>query len=77
MFSELLNIIYGVPQVSVLGPLLFIIYICDLFIANKDVKFSRYADNTIPFITEMSFEQIIPESESILSDMSHGLCIIT
>ena len=77
MFSELLNIIYGVPQVSVLGPLLFIIYICDLFIANKDVKFSSYADNTIPFITEMSFEQIIPESESILSDMSHGLCIIT
>ena len=73
----MLNIIYGVPQVSVLGPLLFIIYICDHCIANKDVKFSSYADNTIPFITEMSFEQIIPESESILSDMSHGLCIIT
>ena len=69
-FSELLNIIYGVPQGSILGPLLFIIYICDLFIVNKDVNFSSYADDTTPFITGMSFGQIIPELESILSDIS-------
>ena len=70
LFSELLNIIYGVPQGSILGPLLFIIYICDLFIVNKDVNFSSYADDTTPFITGMSFEQIIPELEIILSDIS-------
>ena len=49
-FSELLNIIYGVPQGSILGPLLFIIYICDLFIVNKDVNFPSYADDTTPFV---------------------------
>ena len=73
-FGELLSIIYGVPQGSILGPilgpLLFIIYICGLFIVNKDVNFSSYADDTTPFINGMSFEQIIPELEIILSNIS-------
>ena len=69
-FSEFFNIIYGVPQGSILRPLLFIIYICDLFIVNKYVNFSSSADDTTPFITGMSFKQIIPILESILSDIS-------
>ena len=70
LFSELLNIIYGVSQGSIIGPLLSIIYICDLFIVNKGVTFSSYADNTTPFITGMSFEQIILELDSISTDFS-------
>ena len=69
-FSELLNIIFGVPQGSILGPLLFIIYMCDFFVVNKDVNFSSYADDTTPFITGISFENFIPKLESILSDIS-------
>ena len=69
-YSQLLNIINGVPQESILGPLLFIIYIRDLYIVNKDLNFSSYADDTTGFITGMSFEQIFPELESILSYIS-------
>ena len=50
-FSELLNIIYRAPQGSHLGPLLFVKYICDIFIVNKDVSFFSYADHTTSFIT--------------------------
>ena len=49
-FSELANIIYSVPQVSVLGRLLFDIYICDLFIVNQELNFSSYADDTNSFL---------------------------
>ena len=68
-FTELLSIIFGVSQGSILGPLLFIICICDLFIVNKHVNFSSYADNPTPFITGISFEHI-PKLERMLSDIS-------
>ena len=38
-FSELLSTIYRIPQGSILGAVLFMIYIYDPFIVNKDVIF--------------------------------------
>ena len=37
VFSCLMDILYGVPQVSILGLLLFNIFICDLFITIDDI----------------------------------------
>ena len=54
-FSELMSILYGVPQECILGTLLFIIYICDLFILNDDLEFGSYADDTIPFVYGQKF----------------------
>ena len=44
--SDMLNLTTGVPQGSILGPLLFIIYINDIAHASKLFDFTIYADDT-------------------------------
>ena len=53
-----MNIEYGVPQCSVLGPLLFIIYVNDIVNAVKDIKIRLFADDTARFIHGKDVEMI-------------------
>ena len=46
-FSTYLDIVYGEPQGSILGPLLFNIDLCDLFFENYNSDSANFADDTI------------------------------
>ena len=56
--SDLMNINYGVPQGSVLGPLLFLLYINDLPNVSQILNFYLFADDTNIYYESKSLADI-------------------
>ena len=58
-YSSWEEILFGVPQSSILGPLLFNIFICDLFLIMNKVDFASYADDNTPYVIGNSVKEAI------------------
>ncbi|MBM3206904.1 MAG: reverse transcriptase family protein, partial [Candidatus Staskawiczbacteria bacterium] len=57
--SDLLDVVCGVPQGSVLGPLLFILYINDISAVSQKLKLVLFADDTNIFYSASSPEKLL------------------
>ena len=57
------EIFYGFPQGSILGRLIFNIFLCDLFYFLEGVAVSSYADDTTPYTANKTNDLVIKEIE--------------
>ena len=74
--SDLLNISCGVPQGSILGPKLFILYINDLCNISRLVKYLKlFADDTNLCCAEKNINQLVTTVSTVLDKLCKWLAV--
>ena len=72
LFSDFIDLLLGVPQFSILEPLLFHIYICNLFFFVEEDNVTSYANDTTPYSNGQNVVMVLENIETKGTDVSVG-----
>ena len=71
IYSSWSEILFGVPQGSILGPLLFTIFVCDIFMFLPKNGVANYVDHNTPYSTGKGNHNIISDWKQISDILSN------
>ena len=74
-YSECNNVKYGVPQGSVIGPILFLLYINDIQAISDKCKIYCFADDTSIFCSADNYNDLETQANNALTKVYKWLCI--
>ena len=64
-YSSWEEILFGVPKRSILGPLLFNIFLCEFFYMMGDTYFASYADDNTSYVSPDTIDEVIKRLETV------------